>query len=813
MSTVQAVLMRIRSDLRVRWRAWSVLAIVIGLVGAVVLATAAGARRTDTSYGRFLVTSHAADVLISPGLMGLHGFDAAVAKLPEVASAAPASGMDVFTTDPSHQDVIALSGLDGAFGHTIERPKIAEGRLSDPSKADEAVAIRSAAQALHLHAGDTLHLIAAPTTSEGPDLSKARQVTLKIVGIGVSRDDAVPVNSLSSQPTLLTSPLFRKQFDDTFNSFDGDYLRLRPGASIGAISAKAQALAAKYPETTGSAIIADEHQQAAAVERAIRPQAGALALFSLLVALVGLFVIGQLAIRQVASASDDHVVLREVGMTRRDLLAVGLGEVGVVAVIGSIIAVVVSWLLSPLTPIGAARIAEPTPGFTINWAMVGLGALAIVVLLVAWVAWPVWRIAGRAVEGHATFARPSRIAAALARSGSVAASVGARFVVQPGRGRGAVPMRTAIAGTVVAIGALAATLVFGTNLVRLIDTPHLYGQTWSVGVDTGFGQVPGSAISKYLAKQPDVQGWTNGNHLDLMIDGHEVPAVGLESGHGATVWPAIVEGRAPRRPDEIVLGAKSLAAAHAHVGDRVRVGVQGGDGTQQMRVVGRAVFPLFGQGSFTPTGLGDGAAMINPVPASQSCPPGEADRGPCFSFFLIDTVPGHTLDPATLTHGLEKAGVCPADQQCNVFTSQRPVDVDNYARVRSTPIFLTVVLGLLAIATLAHLALTTTRRRRHDLAVLRTLGFVRRQVAGAVSWQATVLLAVALVVGLPVGVALGRWLWTLFAGRLGAVVSISVPVGWLLLTIPIALLLANVAAVGPAWRAARRSPGPALRTE
>ena len=148
-----------------------------------------------------------------------------------------------------------------------------------------------------------------------------------------------------------------------------------------------------------------------------------------------------------------------------------------------------------------------------------------------------------------------------------------------------------------------------------------------------------------------------------------------------------------------------------------------------------------------------------------------------------------------------------------MFTSQRPVDVDNYARVRSTPIFLVVVLALLAIATLAHLSLTTTRRRRHDLAVLRTLGFVRRQVAGAVSWQATVLLAVALVVGLPVGVALGRWLWTLFAGRLGAVVSVSVPVGWLLLTIPIALLLANVAAVGPAWRAARRPPGPALRTE
>jgi hypothetical protein len=56
-------------------------------------------------------------------------------------------------------------------------------------------------------------------------------------------------------------------------------------------------------------------------------------------------------------------------------------------------------------------------------------------------------------------------------------------------------------------------------------------------------------------------------------------------------------------------------------------------------------------------------------------------------------------------------------------------------------------------------------------------------------------------------------LWTWFAEHLGAAVSIVVPVGWLLLAIPVALLVANLVAVGPAWRAARRPPGAALRTE
>jgi predicted lysophospholipase L1 biosynthesis ABC-type transport system permease subunit len=61
----------------------------------------------------------------------------------------------------------------------------------------------------------------------------------------------------------------------------------------------------------------------------------------------------------------------------------------------------------------------------------------------------------------------------------------------------------------------------------------------------------------------------------------------------------------------------------------------------------------------------------------------------------------------------------------------------------------------------------SVRRRRRDLAVLKTLGFVRGQVSAAVAWQATTVALVALAVGLPLGVALGRWSWSLLIDRIG----------------------------------------------
>ena len=101
---------------------------------------------------------------------------------------------------------------------------------------------------------------------------------------------------------------------------------------------------------------------------------------------------------------------------------------------------------------------------------------------------------------------------------------------------------------------------------------------------------------------------------------------------------------------------------------------------------------------------------------------------------------------------------------CLVASDQRPGDIENYAGVRDTPLVLGAVLALLAVGTLAHVLLTGVQRRRRDLAVLKTMGLLRSQLLRVVCWQASALAAVALLVGLPLGLLAGRWAWRLFAG-------------------------------------------------
>jgi ABC-type lipoprotein release transport system permease subunit len=104
-------------------------------------------------------------------------------------------------------------------------------------------------------------------------------------------------------------------------------------------------------------------------------------------------------------------------------------------------------------------------------------------------------------------------------------------------------------------------------------------------------------------------------------------------------------------------------------------------------------------------------------------------------------------------------------------------------------------------------------RRRRDLATLKTLGLVRRQVQATVAWQATILTGLALLAGLPLGVAVGRWAWALFSSGLGIPPGALVPVPFVLLMIPAALLAANAVAYWPARAAARLSPARVLRAE
>ncbi len=120
---------------------------------------------------------------------------------------------------------------------------------------------------------------------------------------------------------------------------------------------------------------------------------------------------------------------------------------------------------------------------------------------------------------------------------------------------------------------------------------------------------------------------------------------------------------------------------------------------------------------------------------------------------------------------------------------------------------------MLGVATVGNALIVSIRRRKRDLAILKTVGFVRRQVAGVVAWQATSIGLVALVIGLPAGVAAGRWAWSTVATEIGSASTPVVPLLALAVLVPAVLIVVNLIAGAPGWSAARVAPADAMRSE
>ena len=147
---------------------------------------------------------------------------------------------------------------------------------------------------------------------------------------------------------------------------------------------------------------------------------------------------------------------------------------------------------------------------------------------------------------------------------------------------------------------------------------------------------------------------------------------------------------------------------------------------------------------------------------------------------------------------------------------QRPLPqaaLRNVERIRELPYVMAAVVALLAVASLVHALVLSVSRNRRVLGVLKGLGFTRRQVGGTIAWHATSYAVAATVVALPLGVIAGRWGWRMVAGSLGVPDVPVLPVPTFGIVVVALVLLANLAAAYPGWRAARLSTAAALRSE
>jgi hypothetical protein len=375
-----------------------------------------------------------------------------------------------------------------------------------------------------------------------------------------------------------------------------------------------------------------------------------------------------------------------------------------------------------------------------------------------------------------------------------------------------VPVRSVLAGATLSVLAVTAAFTFGASLLQLVHTPARYGQGWDAAIDLQFGALTPAQARQLLGHEREVTGWSFGDHGIIGIGGTLVPAIGVAPGRGGLLSPTLLQGHPPRTARQIVLGTSTLRRLGLRVGDPVTVTV--GRRRLRDRIVGRAVFPNFGQGLFTPTDLGEGAETTAAViqPADGAGP--EAGGAPAFQFILLRLAAAQAGAAGAARLQRSLAGFCQTVQQSTcVVADQRPNGVTNFARIDGIPEVLALLLAVLGVAVLGQLMVVSGWRRRRDLATLKTLGLVRRQVQATVAWQATILTGLALLAGLPLGIAVGRWAWAVFSSGLGIPPGALIPVPFVLLMIPAALLAANAVAYWPARAAARVSPARVLRAE
>ncbi|HET7489229.1 MAG TPA: ABC transporter permease [Acidimicrobiales bacterium] len=792
MGGVGAVWLHMRTDLRRQWRSWSVLALLVALSGGAAIALAAGARRTDSAYQRFLHAQRAPDLYVYL-TGGLHD-DGLIGRMPDVVETSTEQLLA-----PTQPGVVPLV-LPGGRQPPLNRPRLLAGRLPRAGSADEIAVGFLFARQRHLHVGSRLVLHLPPG---GPVPS----VPMHVVGIEALPGEFPPM-SAGALPAAFVSPAFAG--GPTALPLTGDgagervSVRLRHGARASQMFEANLQRAVAVP--VGTSLLAT---QTAPIERSFHFQAMALWLTAAVVGLVAALVLAQLLARRAAVEATELAVWRALGMTSGQLAASSAVRVGAMAVAGAAGAALFSVLSSPLFPLGTVRAAEPRPGLSVDVLAVGSGAAGAALLVTALgvgVGVRVLAGAGRRASEAAAGNRRSHLVRAATDAGlPLVLTTGLRLALERGRGRTAVPVRATVLAAAVAIGALATAATFSSSLGRLLATPSLYGITFDAHARQVGDFADARPVAAALRRDRAVASAVVAETGVPMTSGHtNFDALALFDG-GPRSAVAVVGGRRPERADEIALGAQTLADLHVHLGQTVPLAVQGVTGPRTMRVVGQAVLPALSEreqlgrgGVVTREGLD--AFLDAARPGFEAPPPGDV-----FVRFRPGAPRAQAIARLQDTLGRSLG--------FTIREPETPTDVVNFGEVRSLPQVLAGLTAVVGVVTLAYLLVTVTRRRRRELAVLKSLGLVTRQVSWVIGWQATTIVLAALLVGVPAGIVAGWWAWGLIAGQVGVVVRPAVPWAAVAVLVAGAVAVANAVAAGPALAAARIRPADVLRSE
>lgn len=293
------------------------------------------------------------------------------------------------------------------------------------------------------------------------------------------------------------------------------------------------------------------------------------------------------------------------------------------------------------------------------------------------------------------------------------------------------------------------------------------------------------------------------------IVGSDGKAISQDGPRVATTWvgdPAlnpyrIVNGRAPRADDEVVINRAAADSGHLHAGDTTTVMTPR---PVRVRVVGIAKFgsvDAYGGSSLTAFTLRGAQRYL-------------ATRRDRISKVEIVADPGVRQDElvsrirSVLPHGVE--AITGAK-----LTREDEASVDD-AFLNGFRSFLTafaVIALIVAMFSIYNAFSIIAAQRAREWGLLRAVGATRRQILGATLLEAGVVGAVASTAGVPGGLVLAMLLKGAFAG-----LGFALPASGIVLTpttvaiaLPVGIVVSVLSALVPARRSARIAPLAALR--
>ena len=295
--------------------------------------------------------------------------------------------------------------------------------------------------------------------------------------------------------------------------------------------------------------------------------------------------------------------------------------------------------------------------------------------------------------------------------------------------------------------------VFGASLSHLTATPRLYGDAFQLNfTDRGRpGRTP--LCSGDLSTTRPSSGITEGSAVEISVDKLAVGAVAASpSEEGSCFRPSTghvpIGDRAdrPRRCDDAPSSGRIWDRSSTSLSRRHRVETR----TRAFQVVWQISFPVLGGA----VGLGSGAALtmagyeaaVCPVAPSRPACLRALQSGPIGGGLLVSVVPG--------PRG-ERGQLLPQAYRSIVALPVTPTSLVNFGEAVNFPLIFGGDVGRVRGGHTRPSAGGERLARTAGDGASEVLGFVNRQIAATVAWQATALALVGIVVGVPLGTVLG----------------------------------------------------------